>query len=272
MGKTQIIEQIETLPLGRLLAFAIKQGWAALFGGLMLVAIIITSYVELPFLSQYDWLFIIAITIQAFMLLAKLEKPHEVVTIVLFHLVGLCMELFKTSDGIGSWSYPGEAIFMIGNVPLFSGFMYAAVGSYMARSWRVLDLSFSYYPNRIATVILAAAIYINFFTHHFIYDFRYVLFVMLIVMYWRTSVAYRVNKTTRHMPLLVGFLLITIFIWVAENIGTFTNVWLYPNQIAAWELVGVEKIGSWLLLMVISFIMIDILHFLRNRIKKEQPC
>ena len=29
---------------------------------------------------------------------------------------------------------------MIGTVPLFSGFMYAAVGSYIAQAWRILKL------------------------------------------------------------------------------------------------------------------------------------
>ena len=269
MSKTQLLHKIERLPLGGLLAFGIKQAWAALFGGLMLGALIFTSYVDLPFLSQYDWLFIIAIAIQIFMLAAKLEKPREVITILLFHLVGLGMEIFKTSDGIGSWSYPGEAIFMVGNVPLFSGFMYAAVGSYIARSWRVLDLKISNYPNRLLTVLLAVAIYVNFFTHHFFYDIRYILFAAILLLYGRVWVTYTVNKTARRMPLIVGFALIALFIWLAENIATFTNIWLYPNQIAGWELVGFEKIGSWLLLMMISFIMIDILHYLRRQPAKK---
>ena len=136
--KHRIIQRVRRLPGGPLLAFAIRQAWAALFGGLMLLGIIVTSYVDLPWLSQYDWLFVWAIIIQLFMLVVKLEKPHEVLTILLFHLVGLGMELFKTSGTIGSWTYPGEAFWRLGNVPLFSGFMYAAVGSYLARSWRVM--------------------------------------------------------------------------------------------------------------------------------------
>jgi len=198
------------------------------------------------------------------MLLTKLEKPHEVLTIFLFHLVGLGMELFKTSNQIGSWSYPGDAFFKLGNVPLFSGFMYAAVGSYIARSWRVLDLSFKPYPSRKLTALLAIAIYINFFSHHYIYDFRYVLFAAIVILFGRTTVSYRINTKVRHMPLVVGFLLISFFIWLAENISTHTKVWLYPNQINQWQLVGLDKIGSWLLLMVISFIMIDLLYYIRS--------
>lgn len=265
MSKTQTLERIGALPFGSLLVFGIKQAWAALFGGLMLAAVILTAYVDLPLLARYDWLFIFAIAIQIFMLLARLEKPHEVITIVLFHLVGLGMELFKTSSQIGSWTYPGDAIFHAGNVPLFSGFMYAAVGSYMARSWRVFELRFRHYPNRIATVVLACAIYINFFTHHFFYDIRYFLFAAIVLLYGRTWVHFTINKTDRRIPILAGFTCIAFFIWVAENIGTYTNAWLYPHQTAFWQLVGFEKMGSWLLLMVISFIMVDLLHFLRAK-------
>lgn len=264
--KHQFLTLVKRLPAGTLLAFGIRQAWAALFGGLMLLGIIVTTYVHLPWLSQYDWLFLWAICIQLLMLAARLEKPHEVLTILLFHLVGLVMELFKTSSAIGSWSYPGEAFFKVGNVPLFSGFMYAAVGSYIARAWRVMSLSFTHYPRRVWTVLLAAAIYANFFTHHYFYDFRSVLFVSVVVLYGRTWVYYVVNTRRRRMPLIVGFGLIALFIWLAENIGTFTHIWLYPSQRSAWHMVGIGKIGSWLLLMIISFIMIDLLYAIRRRL------
>jgi uncharacterized membrane protein YoaT (DUF817 family) len=265
INKQQLLSRVRRLPGGALWAFGIRQAWAALFGGLMLAGIVFTAYVDLPGLSRYDWLFVYAIAIQIFMLVTRLEKPHEVATIFLFHLVGLGMELFKTSSQIGSWSYPGEAIFQLGNVPLFSGFMYAAVGSYIARSWRVLNLSFAPYPRRRWTLLLAVAIYANFFTHHFIYDFRYVLFAAMFLLYARTWVSYTINTNVRRMPLVIGFLLITLFIWLAENISTFTGVWLYPSQVGTWQMVGLDKIGSWLLLMVISFIMIDLLYYVRSR-------
>jgi uncharacterized membrane protein YoaT (DUF817 family) len=264
LTKAQFLRKVRRMPGGALWAFGVRQAWAALFGGLMLGAIILTQYVHLPWLARYDWLFLFAIAIQLFMLAARLEKPHEVITIVLFHLVGLGMELFKTSDQIGSWRYPGHAFFHLGNVPLFSGFMYAAVGSYIARARRVMELSFTHYPPRLFTVVLAIAIYVNFFTHHYVYDFRYVLFAAFFLLYARTWVSYTINTKTRRMPLILGFVLIALFIWLAENIGTYTNTWLYPNQTQHWEFVGAQKIGSWLLLMVISFIMTDILHYIRT--------
>lgn len=258
--KQQFLHRVERLPLGAFWVFGIRQAWAALFGGLMLGAIILTTYVDLPWLERYDWLFLMAIGIQLFMLAAKLEKPREVRTIVLFHLVGLGMELFKTSSSVGSWSYPGDAFFMLGNVPLFSGFMYAAVGSYLARAWRVFDLRFRPYPNRWATVALALAIYVNFFTHHFLWDIRYLLFAAILYLYGRTWVSYRINNTVRRMPLVVGFTLVALFIWLAENISTFTSIWLYPDQVEGWQLVSWHKIGAWLLLMVISFVMVELMN------------
>jgi uncharacterized membrane protein YoaT (DUF817 family) len=64
------------------------------------------------------------------------------------------------------------------------------------------------------------------------------------------------------MPLLVGFGLIALFIWIAENIGTLTRTWLYPGQFIQWHPVGLQKLGSWYLLMFISFVMVDLLHSL----------
>lgn len=265
LNRRDIFHKIGKLPGGQLWLFAIKQAWAALFGGLMLVAIVLTNYVELPWLSRYDWLFVITLAIQAFMLITKLEKPHEVITIVCFHLVGLGMELFKTSGSIGSWTYPENSLIVLGNVPLFSGFMYAAVGSYIARSWRIMNLKFSNYPKRRYTIALALAIYINFFTHHYIYDFRYVLFAALIILYGRCWTSYTIGSKTRQMPLLLSAGLVALFIWLAENIGSYVGAWLYPNQMDGWQLVGFQKMGSWLLLMVISFIMIDLLHYVRAK-------
>jgi uncharacterized membrane protein YoaT (DUF817 family) len=265
LTKHQFLQNVRHLPAGALLAFGIKQAWAALFGGLMLGAIVLTSVVDLPLLSRYDWLFLFAIAIQLFMLVAKLEKPHEVLTIVTFHLVGLGMELFKTSAGVGSWSYPGDAIFKLGNVPLFSGFMYAAVGSYIARSWRVMNLSFTDYPRRMPTVLLAVAIYANFFLDHYGLDFRYILFAFLVLLYAKTRVSYTVNQKVRHMPLLVGFALIALVIWLAENVATYSHTWLYPAQLAHWHVGGAQKKGSWLLLMVISFILVDMLYYIRAK-------
>jgi len=62
------------------------------------------------------------------------------------------------------------------------------------------------------------------------------------------------------MPLLLGFCLVALFIWAAENIGTFAAAWVYPNQRNGWQLVYFGKFGAWLLLMIISFILVTLVH------------
>jgi uncharacterized membrane protein YoaT (DUF817 family) len=237
--------------------FVFKQGWACLFGALMLGALLITGFwwpASMP-VSRYDALTLWAISIQGGMLAFRLETLREALVIFLFHAVGTVMELFKTSAG--SWLYPGHAVLHIAGVPLFSGFMYASVGSYIARVWRGFDFRFTAYPPTWTTVALAAAIYVNFFSHHWLPDVRWGLFAATAALFWRTRVWFRPLATPRSMPLLLGFLLVAVFIWLAENIGTFAHAWAYPNQLNGWHLVRPSKLGSWYLLMIISFVLVS---------------
>lgn len=247
------------------IVFGLKQGWACLFGGLMVALLILSAlfWPEGAPLARYDFLFLSAIAIQAGMLLGKLETWREARVILIFHLVGTAMELFKT--GAGSWNYPEAAFFRLYGVPLFSGFMYAAVGSYLARVTRVFDIRLERWPNRWASLALAAAIYVNFFTHHFIIDLRYLLFVATVLLFLRTTMWFRVYLSWRRMPILIAFLLVTVFIWLAENIGTLTRTWLYPFQNATWSPVGIDKFGSWFLLMIISVVLVTLVHPPRPR-------
>ena len=139
--------------------FGIKQGWACLFGGAMLALIIATKYLppDALGLARYDFLFLAALAIQLSMLAFKLETMSEAKVILIFHLVGTAMEIFKTSAG--SWIYPEENFFRIGGVPLFSGFMYAAVGSYIIQAWRLLDVRIRHHPPYWLATLVALAIY-----------------------------------------------------------------------------------------------------------------
>ncbi len=240
--------------------FGFKQAWACLFGALPLTLILPARWFwpHHAWLARYDFLFLAALTIQVLLLVLRMETVREAKIILVFHVIGTLMEWFKTSAG--SWSYPESSFFRIGHVPLFSGFMYASVGSFLARIHRILDMRYTQFPNRIATLILAFLIYANFFTHHFLPDIRIALFVFVAVAFGRTWVYYKPYRTFRRMPLLLGFLLVALFIWGAENIGTFAAVWVYPNQRDGWQLVSFGKFGSWLLLMIISFILVTFVH------------
>jgi uncharacterized membrane protein YoaT (DUF817 family) len=237
--------------------FGFKQGWACLFGAVMLGLILLTKnlWPAHAWLARYDFLFLAALTIQALLLLLRMETVREAKVILMFHVVGTLMEIFKTTAG--SWAYPERSFFHLGHVPLFSGFMYGSVGSYLARATRILDARYTGYPSRTATVVLAALIYANFFTHHFLPDIRILLFVLVAVLYGRTWIYYRPYRRFRRMPLLLGFGLVALFIWIGENIGTFAAAWVYPNQRNGWQLVQFAKFGSWLLLMIISFILVS---------------
>ena len=242
------------------LVFGLKQAWACLFGGALLALIIATKYLPPDSLGlpRYDLLFLAGVALQVSMLLFRLETFDEAKVILIFHVVGTAMEIFKTSAG--SWVYPEESFFRIAGVPLFSGFMYAAVGSYLARISRIFDMRYSAYPPLWATMLLATAIYVNFFAHHFLPDMRYLLFAATFALYLRTVVHYHVFRINHKMPLLVGFLLVALFIWFAENIGTWSRAWLYPAQNNGWTPVSIGKLGSWYLLMIISFVLVTLVH------------
>jgi uncharacterized membrane protein YoaT (DUF817 family) len=242
------------------LLFGFKQGWACLFGGLMLGLLLATHlfYPENAPLARYDFLTLAALTIQAAMLGFRLETWDEAKVIIAFHIVGTIMELFKTAHG--SWLYPEPSFLRIGGVPLFSGFMYAAVGSYIARVWRIFNFRFSRYPKQGHTLLLAVAIYVNFFAHHWLPDVRIALFAVMGLLFWRTRIWFTNWRDRRWMPLLVGLFLVALFIWFAENIGTFARAWTYPSQQAGWHMVSPEKLGAWLLLMYISFVLVTLVH------------
>lgn len=240
--------------------FGIKQAYACLFGGYLLALIIVTSY-WYPFsMPRYDFLFFAAFIFQAFLLIFKFETPREALVILLFHLVATGMEVFKTSDAIGSWRYPEHFNIGFGNYPLFAGFMYSAVGSYIARAWRIFGLHYSHFPNRKSLLILASLIYINFFTHHYFIDIRWGLFLLSFILFRQTNVYYQIVKTPRSMPLLVGWLLVSLFIWFAENAATYSRIWIYPSQENGWHIVAISKLGAWFLLMMLSWILVSLIH------------
>ena len=242
------------------LLFGFKQGWACLFGALMLALLVATHlfYPRDAWLPRYDFLTLAAVAIQIAMLGFRLETWDEARVILAFHVAGTVMELFKTSWG--SWIYPEASWLRIAGVPLFSGFMYAAVGSYIARIWRIFEIRFSHYPPLWATWLLAAAIYVNFFAHHWLPDVRWLLLAATALLFRRAKFWFRPFRAYRAMPVLLGFLLVALFIWLAENIGTLSQAWIYPNQRHGWAMVPLAKLVSWYLLMIISVVLVSLVN------------
>ncbi|MFG3422944.1 DUF817 domain-containing protein [Micromonospora sp. NPDC049460] len=242
--------------LAEFAVFGLKQAWACVFGAAML-AVILAAHLWYPAdaaLARNDFLTLTAVAVQIGMVAGRLETLRELRVVVLFHLVGTAMELFKTH--IGSWSYAPDGVLRLAGVPLFSGFMYAAVGSYMVRVNRLFDLRFARYPKRWVTAVVAAAIYANFFSNHYVLDVRWVLIAVVALVFGRCVMQFRVFRFRLRMPLLLAFLLVALFIWLAENIATWSQAWLYPSQMSGWHPVSPEKLASWFLLMIISVVMV----------------
>ncbi|MCB2136363.1 MAG: DUF817 domain-containing protein [Rhodobacteraceae bacterium] len=239
--------------------FVLKQGWACLFGGLLLLALLLSKAIWQPDwpVARYDAMFIFAVSTQVLFLAARLETLDEARVILLFHLTGTAMEIFKVKAG--SWAYPEPGLIKLWDVPLFSGFMYASVGSYMARVIRIFDMRFAPYPPYWATILLAAAIYVNFFAHHFLPDIRTILFATTVLLFARTRIWFTIADRAYWMPLPLAAFFTSIFLWIAENVGTGTGTWLYAGQ-GILDRVSFAKIGSWYLLLYVSFVTVTLVY------------
>nr|WP_315259069.1 DUF817 domain-containing protein [uncultured Duganella sp.] len=248
------------------LYFGIKEARACLFVALFFASVLLVPRAGLFGVPRYDVLLLAAIGIQAWMVWAKLETWDELKAVCLFHMVGFALEAFKVSGSIQSWSYPDFAYTKLFGVPLFSGFMYAAVGSYIVQAWRLFDLRVRHHPPYWMAVLIALLIYANFFTHHYIGDYRWYLAAAALGLYARTTVLFRPLDRDRQMPLLLAFVLIGFFIWLAENVSTFWGIWRYPNQLGAWSVVHVSKWSSWSLLVVMTFTIVAHLKHIKARI------
>ncbi|NII50671.1 uncharacterized membrane protein YoaT (DUF817 family) [Frigoribacterium endophyticum] len=239
-----------------LVAFAVQQALSCAFPVAVLVGLAVTSVVDVG-IPRYDAMLVWCVAVQAAFVVGRLESRRELLVICAFHLLGLGLEVVKVA--VGSWSYPDEGVLRVADVPLYSGFMYAAVGSYVCQAWRRLDLR----VDRVRTgpaLALAAAFYLNFLTNHWLPDVRWPLMAVAVLLLGRHRVAFTVRGRVRRMPLLVSFALIAVFIWLAENAATLVGAWAYASQADGWSIVHPSKIGSWTVLVVFSVVLVIWLH------------
>lgn len=251
----------------QLIRFAWIEVQCCLFAGAIFVGLAVSSVVPLP-IPRYDALLIYGLVLTAVFYVLKLETAREVGVIFGFHLLGLALELFKTH--VGSWSYPEDAITKVGGVPLYSGFMYAAVGSYICQAFRRFDLRVTHFRWG-PTVTLAVLAYANFFTHHWLPDARWVIALGFVVALWRSRVQFTVGVQRHWMPLSLSFVLIGFFLWVAENAATLLGAWQYPDQADLWRMVHASKWGSWALLVSLSFVLVAAVKAQEGKLYGDQP-
>lgn len=193
----------------------------------------------------------------------RLETKDELKVIAVFHLAGLGLELFKTHWHC--WSYPEPGWTKVAGVPLYSGFMYASVAGYLCQAWRRFDIELFGWPGGWKPELLAGAIYLNFFTEHWLPDTRGLLAILILFVFSRTFVGFRVRRFPYVLPLPAAFVLIGFFLWGAENIATFFGAWQYPNQQGGWHPVSVTKVGSWSLLVIFSFLIVAQLKWVKRK-------
>ena len=209
-------------------------------------------------LPRYDFILVLCLALQVYMVASKLESPRELLVICVFHVLGLALELYKT--GAGSWAYPEFAYSKVGGVagtvPLYSGFMYASVASFICQAWQRFDLKVRGWPRGEIITLLGLGIYLNFFTHHFLPDFRWILMGAVGLLLWRSSVRLSIGSQEYRIPITLSFVVMGLCIWGAENITTFLGAWQYPDQQQGWKPVGTGKISSWFLLFIVSFMVV----------------
>lgn len=239
---------------GDWLWFCRQQALACVFPWSILAFLALTRHFPPPCVPRYDAILIFCLIVQYALYRAGWESEREVKVIASFHVLGLMLELHKTS--LGCWSYPEPSWLRIGRVPLYSGFMYASVASYCCQAWRRLELAVEGWPASWKPVFLASAIYANFFTERFIGDWRWVLIPLVFLTFARTTVRYRLRTRSRAMPLAASLTGIGAAIWIAENISTRCGAWRYPYQQHAWRFVDTGKLSSWFLLVVVTFLIV----------------
>jgi uncharacterized membrane protein YoaT (DUF817 family) len=246
--------------------FTLKEARACLFAGLFFLAVLLMPRHQVFGIPRYDALLLFALSVQAWLIWSGRETWDEAKAICLFHALGFALEVFKTSSGIKSWSYPEFAYSKLFGVPLFSGFMYASIGSYIIQAWRQLELRVEHHPPYWMAGVIATAIYLNFFTHHFIGDYRWYLAACALGLYARATIVFRPWRRDRRMPLSLGLVLVGFFIWLAENIGTFFGLWAYPHQLGAWAAVHVTKWSAWSMLVLMSFTIVTNLKHIKETV------
>lgn len=248
--------------------FVCQEALSCLFP-VLIFTMLAVSHLFKDIIPRYDFMLLACLTIQAAMYYAKLETKDEVLVICIFHLLGLMMELFKVH--YGSWAYPEFAYTKIFGVPLYSGFMYASVASYLCQAWRRLDVQILHWPHHNTARIIGTLIYLNFFSNKFIYDVRYLIGLFILYFFRRSVVVFHLEGSAYRMPMVLSFVLIGFFIWLAENVATRLGAWKYAYQHHGWTMVDYQKISSWGFLVIVSFIIVAELKMLKQGVKQSVP-
>jgi uncharacterized membrane protein YoaT (DUF817 family) len=164
------------------------------------------------------------------------------------------LELYKVQQG--SWSYPGDGFLKIGPVPLYAGFMYGSVASFMCLAWKKHDLRATGWPSVSVTFPYALVVYAQFFVPFWPIAARVLIVAVTVWLFRKSLVHFSAAGQRWHIPMPLAFALIGSMIYIAENMGTALGAWLYPNQLDGWQPVHPTKLLSWILLMTVSLVIV----------------
>ena len=226
------------------------------------------SHLPLP-LARYDFLLLWCLGLQAWTIRSGRERGREIVIVAAFHLLGLGLEAYKVRHG--SWSYPEPALTKVLAVPLYSGFMYASVASYMLQAKRVMRLELAGMPSRWVLVVGLVAVYANFLMARLFGDVRWWIVLLLVAALWRARAVFDYGAGRVRMPVILALALIGGFVFLAENLCTALGAWVYPHQASGWRPVKAGKIVSWILMSTVAFLAITLMggfaHDPRERVE-----
>ncbi len=231
----------------------------------VLGALAVTSVVDTGILPRYDAVLVLCLMFQLSMLVFRMETPREFATIFLFHAMGTALEMFKVNHG--GWYYPEPAWFKVMGVPLYSGFMYASVGSFILAVWKQFNVQLDRFPTLIAVVPLVVATYINFFSNYWFWDMKPALLFIALALFFRTRISGTIGATRIGIRLPFVFLVLGPVVWCAENVGTWLGSWEYPRQAGGWVAVPPDKLLSWTVLVMVSFLVVALVR--KDSIRRE---
>jgi uncharacterized membrane protein YoaT (DUF817 family) len=241
------------------LLFGLKQAWACLFGALML-ALLVGTFLFWPrdaALARYDFLVVASLSIQIALLALKLERWDEALVILVFHVVGTVMEVFKTAHG--SWIYPEPSLLRVERRALVHGLHVRLCRQLHRPGIRLFDITFIRYPPFWSTWILAGLAYVNFFSHHYgrisasaCSPSRPDLLAELVPVHARREAAPHAGDPRPGAGRAVH---------LDRREHRHPDGGLGLSQPAdGWRLVSINKLGAWYLLMLLSWVLVSLVH------------
>lgn len=232
--------------------FWLKQCRAGIFAGLLLLAFFIIPATGLLNMARDDILLILAISIQAWMVKSKLLQDNELKILPLCYLFGWMLEYFNHTTPIN----PSLAVSSIHGIPLVTGFIYVAIGSYILQAWRLFSVRIRHYPPYWMAGCLTVLIYINLCTTQ---NYTGYLTACALGLYAPSIIRFKSHTQERQAPLLVSTLLIEGVSYLAESISYFNAG---TNPISIWS-----NTHEWQTVFLVAILTISIIVHSKKYLK-----